>query len=783
MFNSWFLISFAVTVVSASFWPVMPHWVWAPLMLLLLLASTKYSVFRRARGSVTALILVICLGNVIEMQTSRLFQSGQNTTINASVVSLFSENSHGFESVIVARSIGGEKLIFPQLIKLRLFTPFKLTLGDRVYLSMSIKPVWGKLNEAGFDLEKHLFSAGVVANASYRAETKYRIHSSTNLRSQWFESSLERLSQLANADLIMALSFGYRDLIPPQRWDLLKSSGLIHLMAISGLHISIAFGIGYQLGKLVRLLSPQLLWLPTLFGLGLAYFYSWFAGFTLPTLRALVMCVIASYFLWRGQNISLVRYVALSLCVVLLIWPFSALSSSFWLSFGALGAVLYIASNNAPSSLDVTLTSRVLQLIKIQLMLTILIAPFSMLFFEGVSLISVLYNLLLLPWVSLVTIPLLFLAMFISFLSESVFGASGSVLLASEWELLGKGFAGHLWELVDLSLEPFVFSLPFSERFWIQVDNHTIELSVLLILFFGFCSRYLQRTLSIFVVIVFVLWWEFGKFKHDTLRIDILDVGHGLSLVLEKNTQVVVYDLGNAWPGGSIVESLLIPTLNQRGIHELDGVIVSHFDSDHAGGYPALLENYTPKWIRVSQSFNEQTHLNTQAQLNLQACILGESWNWQGVDFKVLWPPQRAKRAYNPHSCVVRLSAPDSEFSMLLTGDIELVSEWLLSREGDQLRSDVMLVPHHGSDSSSIKSFIKAVSPQLAIASLAKGNQWGMPNESVVGRYKEAGSVWLDTGESGQITITLSKEGWQYHAIREQQGGQWYRQMLRKGVE
>ncbi|SBT12152.1 DNA internalization-related competence protein ComEC/Rec2 [Vibrio celticus] len=726
MFNTWFLISFAATVVSASFWPVMPHWVWAPLMLLLLLAPTKYSVFRSARGPVTALILVICLGNAIEIQTSRLFQSGQNTTINASVVSLFSENSHGFESVIVARSIGGEKLIFPQLIKLRLFTPFKLTLGDDVYLSASIKPIWGKLNEAGFDLEKYLFSAGVVANATYRADTKYRIHSSTNLRSRWFETSLERLSLLANQDLIIALSFGYRDLIPPQRWDMLKSSGLIHLMAISGLHIGIAFGIGYQIGKISRLLSPSFLWLPTIFGLGLAYFYSWFAGFTLPTLRALVMCVIASYFLWRGQNISLLRYVALSLCVVLLIWPFSALSSSFWLSFGALG--------------------------------------------------SVFYNLFLLPWVSMVTIPLLFLAMFLSLISESVSGVVGITALDND-------LVSQLWKLVDLSLEPLVFSIPFSERFWIQVDNQTIALSVFLILFLSFVSRYFKRTLSILVTAVFVLWWEFSKPQQDKLTIDILDVGHGLSLVLEKNNQIVVYDLGNAWPGGSVVESLLIPTLNQRGIYELEGVIVSHFDSDHAGGYPALLENYTPKWIRTSQDLIQERQSATQAPSNIQTCTIGEVWNWQDVVFEVLWPPKQVKRAYNPHSCVVKISDHSADFSMLLTGDIELVSEWLLAREGEQLRSDVMLVPHHGSDSSSIKSFIEAVSPQLAIASLAKGNQWGMPNESVIERYQEAGSTWLDTGESGQITITLSKEGWQYHAIREQQGGQWYRQMLRKGVE
>ncbi|CDT01594.1 DNA internalization-related competence protein ComEC/Rec2 [Vibrio coralliirubri] len=776
MFNTWFLISFAATVVSASFWPVMPHWVWAPLMLLLLLAPTKYSVFRSARGPVTALILVICLGNAIEIQTSRLFQSGQNTTINASVVSLFSENSHGFESVIVARSIGGEKLIFPQLIKLRLFTPFKLTLGDDVYLSASIKPIWGKLNEAGFDLEKYLFSAGVVANATYRADTKYRIHSSTNLRAQWFETSLERLSLVANQDLIIALSFGYRDLIPLQRWELLKSSGLIHLMAISGLHIGIAFGIGYQIGKIFRLLSPSFLWLPTIFGLGLAYFYSWFAGFTLPTLRALVMCSIASYFLWRGQNISLLRYVALSLCVVLLIWPFSALSSSFWLSFGALGAVLYIALNTQRSASTFTFINRALQLIKIQLMLTFLIAPFSMLFFKGVSLVSVFYNLFLLPWVSMVTIPLLFLAMFLSLISESVSGVVGITALDND-------LVSQLWKLVDLSLEPLVFSLPFSERFWIQVDNQTIALSVFLILFLSFVSRYFKRTLSILVTAVFVLWWEFSKPQQDKLTIDILDVGHGLSLVLEKNNQIVLYDLGNAWPGGSVVESLLIPTLNQRGIYELEGVIVSHFDSDHAGGYPALLENYTPKWIRTSQNIIQERQSTTQAPSNIQTCTIGEVWNWQDVVFEVLWPPKQVKRAYNPHSCVVKISDHSADFSMLLTGDIELVSEWLLAREGEQLRSDAMLVPHHGSDSSSIKPFIEAVSPQLAIASLAKGNQWGMPSESVIERYQEAGSTWLDTGESGQITITLSKEGWQYHAIREQQGAQWYRQMLRKGVE
>ena len=538
-------------------------------------------------------------------------------------------------------------------------------------------------------------------------------------------------------------------------------------MAISGLHIGIAFGIGYQVGKLVRLLSPRLLWLPTLFGLGFAYFYSWFAGFTPPTLRALVMCVVASYFLWRGQSIGVVRYVLVSLCIVLVIWPFSALSSSFWLSFGTLGAVLYIAFNNAPSPLNSSFIERVLQLIKIQVLLTLLIAPFSMFFFKGVSLISVVYNLLLLPWVSMVTIPLLFMSMFLGLIAESLIGGCESMV----------HFSTQLWKLVDLSLEPLVFSLPFSEQFWIEVDDHVTVLLVFLILLLGFIARYLKHRAAAVIISVFLLWWEFCKVKQDQLTIDVLDVGHGLSLTLEKNNHVVVYDLGNAWPGGSIVESLLIPTLSQRGIGEIQGVIISHFDSDHAGGYPALLENFQPEWIKASQS------LNHQMSSVVQACMLGEVWEWQSVQFEVLWPPKLVNRAYNPHSCVIRIIEPDSGFSMLLTGDIELVSEWLLAREGEQLQSDVMLVPHHGSDTSSITPFIEAVSPTLAIASLAKGNQWGMPSESVIQRYLQSGSAWLDTGESGQITITIDQEGWHYHTIREEQGRQWYRQMLRKGVE
>jgi competence protein ComEC len=701
--------------------------------------------------------MVLIVSGLVKQQTTVLFKSGQDITINASVVSLFSENSRGYESVIVVRSINGDKLAKWQWVKIRLFTPFRVTQGEKIELSVRVKPILGKLNEAGFDLETYSFSQKIVAHASYLPGTRYRIHSTSSWRAIWFDQVTRNLNSLSNRDLIVALTFGYRDFISQQRWSELKSSGLIHLVAISGLHIGMAFGIGYQLGRSIRCLIPLMTWAPFASGLVIAFVYSWFSGFTLPTIRALVMCCLGSYFVWQGRSINSLNFILLSICIVLVIWPYSTLTGSFWLSFGSLAAVLYAVAMSSSEHSHTRFVGKLIMAVKVQCVLTLLLLPMTLYYYQGLSAVSVFYNLLMLPWVTFLVMPMLFLALFVHiFVSEKI---------------------KVLWEVIDALLEVISVSSAWSKPFWWELDMQVAQWVSLAVFISLFIYRYFKPWVSI-LLLVLVSIREVGPGNTtQEWQVDVLDVGHGLAVIIEKGERILLYDLGNNWLGGSVVTSTLLPLLQQRANPAIDGVILSHLDSDHAGGLHDLIKLESGFWVRSSQGLSEQ------AQSTVHTCIAGDSWYWQGLKFNVLWPPKLTKRAYNPHSCVVRLFDPRSQFSMLLTGDIELVSEWMLSRKGSALKSDVMLVPHHGSKTSSSRRFIAAVSPMLAIASLAKGNRWGMPNREVVDRYQSINAKWLDTGESGQITIRVGAEDWNYHSIRQDRAQPWYRQMLRKGVE
>lgn len=219
--------------------------------------------------------------------------------------------------------------------------------------------------------------------------------------------------------------------------------------------------------------------------------------------------------------------------------------------------------------------------------------------------------------------------------------------------------------------------------------------------------------------------------------------------------------------------------LHAQGL-SLDTIIISHFDSDHAGGVDESLAYYPNANLITSQQ-------RVRATQPVLPCIRGEHWRWHGLTFEVLWPPQMVRRAYNPHSCVVRISSAEQKDSVLLTGDIEAIAEWMLVREPETLRSEVVIVPHHGSKTSSMSKFVSAVDADIAIASNAFRGRWNLPNESVRQRYLRQGAVWFDTGQAGQVSGRFSSDcgGQNLHitTMRSVKGEPWYRQMLRKRVE
>lgn len=185
---------------------------------------------------------------------------------------------------------------------------------------------------------------------------------------------------------------------------------------------------------------------------------------------------------------------------------------------------------------------------------------------------------------------------------------------------------------------------------------------------------------------------------------------------------------------------------------------------------PICSKKMRPQWVRSSHYLSDFP------------CIKGQDFEWQGLKMTVLWPPRQVTRAYNPHSCVIRMEDEENQFSFLMTGDIDALAEWILIREPEQLNSDVVLVPHHGSRTSSIEPFVNAVQADAAIASLAKGNQWGMPQPQVVETYRRHLTQWFDTGELGQITLYVEQRRWQIVSRRDTFNA-WYRQMLRNQVE
>lgn len=800
--NSWKLNVFSGLILSALFWTALPQWYWSGVALLLLgirflitpvtkrlppllhrsellwhKSDSKHYYWPMIQSAMLAFVVVNINAQLLVWQHNSLFQDGENITIKGRIDSFFKSVSYGYEGVFLIENINGRQLSFFQRPTIRLKSPQIMNLGERWQLDVRLHRVVGLKNLVGFDLERYYFSQGWLARASVVKNSAIKIEESHSWRQQFSQRLNHSIQPLKHHGLIMALTFGVRDELTPQHWLQLQESGLIHLVAISGLHIGIAFAIGYWLGRLLRYPFPNFIWLPFVCAIVIAIAYAWLAGFTLPTRRALTMCLLFTVFTYF--RVAVGRWQTLFICfaITLAIDPFSALSSSFWLSFGAI-AVIFIF-------LDQKVTTKTAEsilidnhpliqiwhrywpnlntLIRLQWYLLLYMTPITVFIFGGVSLFSPIYNLIFVPWFCFIVVPLLFLALAVTLGVGEIF------------PLLNDG----IWLLVDWSLMPISYSITWASIGWFPLSLTFISL-LLLIVLIGSIAVCLHAKAKLMIVMLLLNWCYFPQYNKPRWSLDILDVGHGLAILITQNGRSVLYDTGAVWEHGSIAHSIITPLLYQRGEWQLEGMILSHADADHAGGKTVIEEKFQPIWKRSSSSNDDYL-----------PCVIGAKWQWQSLVFEVLWPPKIVKRAYNPHSCVIRLIDIESDYRVLLSGDIEAIAEMMLVKqariqeskgEHNPLSATIMIVPHHGSKTSSTASFIEQVSPQLAIASLAKNGRWPLPSPLVTARYAKHGITWLDTGDSGQITINFYKNNWKITTLRTEQNTAWYRHLLRKEV-
>jgi competence protein ComEC len=356
--------------------------------------------------------------------------------------------------------------------------------------------------------------------------------------------------------------------------------------------------------------------------------------------------------------------------------------------------------------------------------------------FQQVSLVSPLANAVAIPLVSLVVTPL------------ALLGAA----LPFDWPL---ALAHALLELL-MAVLAWLAELP--SALWRQHAPvpWTVPLALLgiawMLLPRGFPARWLGAVLALPLFAVLPPAPAAGE-----LWITVLDVGQGLAVLVRTEKHALLYDAGPAFNAFADSGSrIVLPYLRGEGIARLDALVVSHDDRDHSGGAASVLEGMP---VATLWSSLPADHALVAARESSEPCAAGSGWEWDGVAFEFLHPgPEavsgRGARANN-RSCVLRIAAPGGR--MLLTGDIERAAEReLLQRAPGLLAADALLVPHHGSATSSSPEFVREVAPRYAVLTVGYRNRFGHPREEVLARYRDAGSTLLRTDTGGAVEIRFA---------------------------
>jgi competence protein ComEC len=624
-----------------------------------------------------------------------------------------------------------------------------LTVGDKWSLSVRLKRIHGLMNPGGFDYEAWAFQSGIRGQGYVVNKSENRL-----LGSHWYHSPLDRFRQFLQQKIennlaksntspwIQALIIGERHNIASKNWEVLRNTGTNHLMAIAGLHIGFMAGLTH---KIIMAIGCRIPWLAlrmpaqhvgAIGALLIAFVYSALAGFSIPTQRA---CIMLSVFL---ITVLLRRYLlswqawAMALILVLLINPLDVLTESFWLSFGSVALIIYGMGGRLKPRGWWWKWGRVQWVIALGLI------PFSIWLFHQFSLIGFVANSMAIPWVAVLIVPLCLCGAFILLLSAKF----GGIILGFADKLL----AGLWWFLNYLS------HLSWASWPLVMPDFYALLTScmgmILLLLPAGFPGRYLG-----IIWLLPLICYKAPVPKIGEMWLTLLDVGQGLSCVLQTHNHLLVYDAGPRLSEGyDMGESVVTPFLYTLGTKTIDALVISHGDNDHIGGATSLLKNFNIKSIKTSVPEKFQYHAIK--------CLQGESWEWDRVQFKFLYPFKDNLSAGNDNSCVLRVTAGNN--SILLPGDIEKGAEnYLTDNSPHALAAQILVAPHHGSKTSIQNDFIQAVHPLYVLYGVGYRNRYHFPHPFTLKKYDALHACQLDTVTGGAIqikiaktTITLSKQ-------------------------
>jgi len=671
---------------------------------------------------------------------------GQDVTLEGRIAGPAQVLSHATRFIFDVRTLAvhGRSRPFSTRVRLSWYGRVPtLRCGETWRLTARLKRPHGFANPGGFDYEGWLYRRGIRATGYVRPHgSNRRLGGPAGYPLQRLREALGRRLQTAMAHnpdrgVLMALALGARDEVPPARSALLRATGTGHLLAISGLHVglvaALAFAAALRLWSLSaaavrRLPAPRAAaWAALVAGL----LYSALAGFSIPTRRAFVTLAVVMGAVLLGRTAGRSRLWALALLVVLVLDPRAVLAPGFWLSFGAVAVIgtALAGYRHLP---------RWRRTLRVQVIVSLALLPAGLAAFQQASLVAPLANLVAVPWVGLLVVPLTLVGAVL----VAVWPGGGGVclglashLLQVLWPVLGwlAELPGASWHHGAPPL--WATALAVGGCLWLMAPR-------------GLPARWLGGVLTLPAL----LWTPAGP-PAGAVWMTVLDVGQGLATVVRTHGHTLVYDAGPRFSArfdaGSAV---VVPFLRQRGVDRVDLLIISNADNDHAGGAPSLLAA-----LPVDRVLS-----GTPADLDdvrAQHCHAPQAWTWDGVKFRILHPAADTLLSGNDASCVLRVEGAGGQ-RFLLTGDIEApVERRLLARRAAQLRAAVLVAPHHGSLTSSTPPFVAAVAPRYVLFSTGYRNRYGFPRTRVQARYRAVGAAMMDTAAVGAIQVRLKSDG------------------------
>ncbi len=599
--------------------------------------------------------------------------------------------------------------------------------GEHWQFLLKLRLIHGLHNPNGFNLERWAKMHDIVASA-YVLHNKALLLSKASISINAFREKVQDAIQhhvhsQQLGSIINALSIGSKKLISADDLLVFQKTGTAHLIAISGLHISLVVLIAYYFcNGLVRCIPWLLLQWPAqrianLFSMLVAWIYSFLVGFSLPTERAIIMVTVWVLSTIFFQPLSVVWRLLLAFVVIFALQPLALFSSSFWLSFMAVFWIAYARGGKLSSW-------------RVKWVLNLGLLPITLYCFHQVALMSIFANLVAIPWVTLLIVPL--------------------CLSATIIFLFSKGLACWIWSLAAQCFSPlwYLFLSLWSLGQWLHPINDFWVLLSALIGTLWLAAPYGLPLRSVGVVLLIPIFFVVpARPKNKVVWLTVLDVGQGLATVIQTAHHVLIYDTGPRFPMGlDAGRSVVIPFLQTHGIEKITMLIVSHGDNDHIGGSFWLVKHIVVKSILSSIPKSPWHRAYNH-------CYAGQHWQWDGVQFHMLWPPKEMPYQDNNSSCVLRISI--GKQAILLTGDIEKEAERALLLQKVPLASTVLVVPHHGSRSSSSLAFIRSVHPIKAIISTGYKNHYHFPAPSVLERYRDEGAEIFSTAQYGAVQIVL----------------------------